>query len=61
MESYRTGNFTYSAPNVKGGSARIEANSLPSSLADIKAADLAKINKVIDDALKLTPPENGKK
>jgi hypothetical protein len=61
MHNYKTGNFTYSAPNVSGGKALIDPNSLPPSLADIKASDLAKINQAIEDAIKLTPPKNGKK
>ena len=60
MDNYKTGNFTYSAPNVTGGSALMDPNSLPSSLADIKAADLAKINQAIQEAIKLTPPKNEK-
>ena len=57
LANLKSGNFTYSAP----GDGNLSADNLPPSLAEIKASELAQINKAIDDARKRSAPDKPKK
>jgi hypothetical protein len=52
LANLKSGNFTYSAP----GDGNLSADNLPPILGEIKASELAQINKAIDDARKRSSP-----